>query len=89
LTKYPTTVPTTQGFRAKRDNKLTNPLLRSHPLCACRADSFRYACRSARHLLRHAFDRRDSRVPQALYKAYLIVSIWRDTEVRHGRFAWG
>jgi hypothetical protein len=43
LTKLPTTVPTTQGFRAKRDNKLTNPLLRSHPLCACRADSFRLA----------------------------------------------
>ncbi len=24
MTKLPTTVPTTQNFRAKRDNKLTN-----------------------------------------------------------------
>ena len=48
-----------------------------------------YACRSAPHFLLHAFDRRDSRVPQALHKAYLIVLIWLCNEARRGRFAWG
>jgi hypothetical protein len=43
----------------------------------------------ARHLWLHAFDRRDSRAPQALDSAYLIVSIWLCTEARRGRFAWG
>jgi hypothetical protein len=37
----------------------------------------------------HAFDRRDSRAPQALDSAYLIVSIWLGSVARRGRFAWG
>ena len=50
----PTTVPDntrlSQDFRANRDNKLTNLTAWSPLLCACRADNFRYACPSVRHL---------------------------------------
>jgi hypothetical protein len=44
---------------------------------------------SARHLWPRAFDRRNTRAPQALHSVHLFVLIWLCSAERRERFAWG